>query len=100
MAKAAPCLDPDSGVILASELTTEHVGDETALPNLFGNIDARADRFVADGAYDGTGVSDALVAAFGPEVDIIVPPPKNAVPGNNSQRNRHVEQIADRGRMA
>jgi hypothetical protein len=81
-------------------LTTEHVGDETALPDLFGNIDARVDRFVADGAYDGTGVSDTLVAAFGPEVDIIIPPPKNAVPGDNFQRNRHVEQIAARGRMA
>lgn len=43
-------LDPDSGVILASELTTELVGDETALPDLFENIDARVDRFVADGA--------------------------------------------------
>jgi hypothetical protein len=93
-------LDPDSGVILASELTTEQTGDETALPDLVGNIGARVDRFVADGAYDGTGVSDTLTAAFGSEVDIIIPPPKNAVPGYNFQRSRHVEQIAAGGRMA
>ncbi|WP_454858121.1 IS5 family transposase [Rhizobium binxianense] len=91
-------LDPDSGVILASELTTELVGDETALPDLFENIDARVDRFVADGAYDGTGVSDSVIAAFGSGVEIIIPPPKNAVPGVSSQRNRHIEKIAERGR--
>lgn len=37
------------------------------------------------------------VAAFGPQVDIIIPPTKNAVPRDNSQRNRHVEQIAHYG---
>ena len=66
-------LDPDSGVIHASELTIEHVGDETALPDPLANIDARVDRFVADGVYDGTGVSDCVVAAFGSKVDIIRP---------------------------
>lgn len=64
-------VDPDSVVILASELTTELVGDETALPDLFGNIDARVDRFVADRAYDGTGVSGSVTAAFGSNVEII-----------------------------
>lgn len=93
-------LDPDSGVILASELTAEFVGDETALPDLFENIDAQVDRFVADGAYDGTGASDSLIAAFGSDVEIIIPPPKNAVPGVSSQRNRYIEQIAERGRKA
>jgi len=67
------------------------------LPDLFENIDARVDRFVADGAYDGTGVSYSVIAAYGSDVEIIIPPPKNAVPGVSSQRNRHVEKIAERG---
>ncbi|EJK88382.1 IS5 family transposase [Rhizobium sp. AP16] len=92
-------LDPDSGDILASELTTEHVGDETALPILLGRVDAPVGRFLADGAYDGPGVSDCLAAAFGYEVDVVVPPPKNAVPGGNCQRNQHIEHIAKHGRM-
>ena len=93
-------LDPDSGDILASELTTEHVGDETALPSLLERVDAPVGRFLADGAYDGSGVSDCLAAAFGYEVDVVVPPPKNAVPGGNCQRNQHIEHIAKHGRMA
>lgn len=91
-------LDPDSGDILASELTTEHVGDQTALPSLLKRVDAPVARFLADGAYDGSGVSDCLTAAFG--YDVVVPPPKNAVPGGNWQRNQHIEHIAKHGRMA
>ena len=92
--------NPDTGDIIGSELTTEHVGDETALPDLIGGIDADVDRFLADGAYDGKGVSACLMANFGHEIEIIVPPPKNAVFGDNSQRNRHIAHIARVGRMS
>ena len=68
-----------------SKLTTEHVGDETALPYLVGEIDADVDRFLADDAYNGEGVSACLTARFGHEIEIIVPPPKTAVNGDNSQ---------------
>ena len=91
--------NPDTGDIVRSELTTEHVGDETALPDLLGEIDADVDRFLADGAYDGEGVSACLTARFGREIEIIVPPPKNAVNGDNAQRNRHINHIAEHGRM-
>ncbi len=91
--------NPDTGDIVGSKLTTEHVGDETALPDLVGEIDADVDRFLADGAYDGEGVSACLTARFGHEIEIIVPPPKNAVNGDNSQRNRHIDHIAEHGRM-
>ena len=43
--------------------------------------------------------SACLMAKFGHEIEIIVPPPKNAVDGNNSQRNRHIVHIAQQGRM-
>lgn len=91
--------DPDTGDIVGSELTTERVGDETALPDLIAEIDAEVGRFLADGAYDGHGVSACLAAKFGHEIEIIVPPPKNAILGDNLQRNRHIDDIAEHGRM-
>ncbi len=90
-------LDPDTGDILAAELTTEHVGDETH--DLLASIDAEVDQFLADGAYDGKGVVDCLVSKFGPEIEIIIPPPKNAIQGANAQRNQYIDAIAEHGRM-
>lgn len=88
--------NPDTGDIVGSKLTTEHVGDETALPDLVGEIDADVDRFLA---YGGEGVSTCLTARFGHGIEIIRSPPKNAVNGDNSQRNRHIDHIAEHGRM-
>ena len=91
-------LDPETGDIVASKLATEHVGDETALPELLNDIDADVSRFLADGAYDGQGVADCLIEKFGRGVEIIIPPPKNAVHGKNAQRNRHIDVVAQHGR--
>ena len=91
--------NPGTGDIVGSELTTEHVGDETALPDLVGEIDADVDRFLADGAYDGHGISACLTAKFGHDIKITIPPPKNAIFGENPQRNRHIVHIAQQGRM-
>lgn len=92
--------DPDSGMIIASLLTTEHVGDETALPGLLAGVEGAVVRFLADGAYDGTGVTDCLTSAFGPDVEIIIPPPSTAVIGLNDKRDAHIRQIAEIGRRA
>ncbi|WP_171181223.1 IS5 family transposase [Ruegeria sp. HKCCD8929] len=92
-------LDQETGDIAAAELTTEHVGDETALPDLLTEIDAHVSRFLADGGYDGQGVVDCLEDRFGSGIEIIVPPPKNAVRGENAQRNQHIDAIAEHGRM-
>ncbi|MFA3918743.1 IS5 family transposase [Ruegeria hyattellae] len=92
--------DPETGEIAAIELTTKHVGDETALPALLTDMDADVSRFLADGAYDGQGVADCLIEKFGHEVEIIIPPPKNAVHGKNAQRNHHIDVIAQNGRMS
>lgn len=51
-------------------------------------------------AYDGTGVSDRLTAAFGPDVEIIIPPPRPAAIDLNEKREAHIMQIAENGRMA
>jgi hypothetical protein len=91
--------DPETGDIAAAVLTTEHVGDETALPDLLGKTDADVGQFLADGAYDGQGVAGHLIAKFGTEIEITIPPPKNAVHGANEQRNQHIDAIAKYGRM-
>ena len=92
--------DPDSGEIVASVLTTDQVGDETALPELVAGIENLVSRVLADGTYDGTGVSDCLTRQFGTDVEITIPPPKTAVIGLNKRRDTHIEYIAAHRRMA
>jgi hypothetical protein len=76
-------LGPDlvSGEIVCSDLTKDNVGDTIALPDLFDQIDADVTQFIADGAFVGEPTSDLLLERFGAAVEIIIPPPKNAVPG-------------------
>ena len=66
-------------------------------------VDGAVASFTADGGYDQDGVS-AAVAARHPEAAIIVPPRAGAVPSDAAetaptQRDRHIEAIAERGRM-
>ncbi|ACM31360.1 IS5 family transposase [Agrobacterium rhizogenes] len=58
-------LDLISGEIVCCELTTDEIGDPTALPKLLDLIDSPVARFVADGAYDGEQTRDLLAAYFG-----------------------------------
>jgi hypothetical protein len=58
---------------------------------------------VGDGAYDRDDVY-AEVAARHPEAAVVVPPRSGAVPSDTAgtaptQRDRHIEAIAERGRM-
>ena len=92
--------DPESGEIVASLLTKDQVGDETALPDLIAGIESPVTRVLADGAYDGTGVSDCLSQKFGPDVEITIPPPITAVLGLSDGRDAHIRHIAEHGRMA
>lgn len=93
-------LDLESGEIVASLLTTDDVGDETALPQLMADIQTKVSRVLADGAYDGIGVFNTLTDAFGPDVEVIIPPPKNGVVGLYDTRDAHIISIAEIGRMA
>lgn len=81
--------DPDSGGIVTSSLTTEHVDDETALPELCATGQP-VNRFLGDGAYDGAPSETAIRAAFGSEVEIVIPPPSNAIHGDSPMRNAHI----------
>jgi hypothetical protein len=92
--------DPDSGEIVASLLTTDRVGDETALPDRIAGIETPVSRVLADGAYDGTGVASCLIGAFGTDVEITSPQPTTAVLGLGDGCDADIKHIAEHGRMA
>ena len=98
-------LDLVSGEIVSSDLTTDDVGDPTALPGLLDQVDGPVALFLADGAYDGEPTSDLLAARFGSMTEVTIPPPKTAILSANAgqeptARDCHIADIAARGRMA
>jgi len=57
----------------------------------------------ADGAYDGAPTYQTI-AAHGEDIDVVIPPRSTAVPSGEpnppTQRDRHLEMITERGRLA
>lgn len=92
--------DPETGQIVTSSLTTEVVSDPGALPDLLAEVVGPVRRFIGDGAYDGAPTAQTIRDAFGPDVEVIIPPPKNAVPGDSALHNAHIQMIETHGRMA
>ena len=86
--------------IIACELTTPETGDTTAVPDLLDQIDTPFDTFIADGAYDGDPVSNAVLS-LQPDAQVIVPPHKTAVcsSAGDSQRDEHIRVIDEFGRI-
>ena len=70
------------------------------MPALLDQIDAEVAAMTADGAYDGEAVYDA-VAGRHLEAAVIIPPRATAVPNESTttQRNRHIAEIEEHGRM-
>jgi hypothetical protein len=98
-------LDIVSGEIVCTELTTDDIADPTALPDLLDQIDGPVDQFLADGAYAGDPTSDVLNARFGSMIEVIIPPPKNAVYSQNAAlhptiRDLNIAEIESKGRIA
>ena len=98
-------LDLVSGEIVCADLTTDDVGDPSALPDLLNQIDGPVARFLADGAYDGAPTRNLLAARLGAETVVVIPPPKNAVSNRQSTpetsvRDRHIDEIKTCGRLA
>lgn len=87
--------------IVACELTTPDVGDSTAVPDLVGQIETPFETFMGDGAYDGDPVSQAVLDKQ-PDAKVVVPPHKTAVvsAAGDTQRDAHIQTIANLGRMA
>jgi hypothetical protein len=56
------------------------------------------DIFMTDGAYDGE-PSYQQIKQKSPDATCIIPPPKNAVKGDSPERNQHIEDTQNHGRM-
>ena len=96
-------VDPDSGEILASELTTMDEGDASLVGPLLDQIDRPLASVFADGAYDGEPVYRSVVAHT-PDAAVIIPPRSTAVPSGTAdtdptRRDRHIQLIEERGRL-
>jgi len=96
-------LDAATGHIVAATLTDHDVDDASQVAALLDQVDGPLDAVIADGAYDQNGVY-AAVAERHPAA-AVVPPRATAVPSataesHPTQRDRHLRDIAERGRMA
>jgi DDE family transposase len=96
-------VDAGTGQIMATELTTNDIDDGSRVGPLLDQVAGPIASFTGDGAYDRDDVYDA-VAERHPEAAVIVPPRATAVPSDTAntaptQRDRHLKQIAERGRM-
>jgi transposase len=96
-------VDAESGMIVAQTLTDQDADDPSQVAPLLDQIDSRIARVTADGAYDG-GPTYATIAAYGDDIEVVIPPRSTAVlsgeQGPLAQRDRHLEMIAEQGRLA
>ena len=98
-------VDPSTGEILASELTSNEEGDASQIGPLLGQISGLIASVTADGAYDGEPVYRAVSERQpDPPVAVVIPPRSTAVPSpaartTPSQRDQHIQMIGDKGRM-
>lgn len=98
-------VDPGTGEILASELTTKEEGDASQVSPLLEQIAGPIASVTADGAYDGEPVYRAVARHQpDPTVAVIIPPRSTAVPSTAagvapSQRDQHIQAIQSKGRM-
>jgi len=97
-------VNPDSSEILASELTTNEIGDSSMVAPLLGQIPGAIASVTADGAYDGEPVYRAIIARqpdsppgiiIPPRITAVLSPAAEAVP---SPRDRHIQTIQEKGR--
>ena len=96
-------VDPETGEILASELTTTEDGDASQVGPLLDQFSGSIASVTADGAYDGEPVYRAI-AERDPAAAVIIPPRSTAVPSNTAgtaptQRDWHLQMIQARGRL-
>jgi len=97
-------VDAGTGRIVASTLTPKGVDDASQAGPLLDQVTGPVASFTGDGAYDQDRVY-AGVAERHPEADVVVPPRATAVPSDTAesaptQRDRHLQSIAEHGRMA
>src|SRR3954466_12049854 len=96
--------DAVTGRIVASILTERDVDDASQVEPLLDQIADPVELFLGDGGYDRTGVYTALDERY-PAATVVVPPRPDAVLSatadtDPTQRDRHIQAIAEKGRMA
>src|SRR4051812_18902618 len=96
-------VDADTDRIVASALTSHDADDGAQVDLLLDRVEGPVASFTGDGAYDQAGVYDS-VAERHPEAAVVVPPRRGAVPSEMAataptQRDRHIQVIAEHGRM-
>src|SRR5215218_1730464 len=97
-------VDADTGQIVASALTGREADDGAQVGPLLDQVTGPVASVTGDGAYDQDGVYTS-VSERHPEAAVIVPPRATAVPSRTAaseptQRDRHLQLIAEQGRMA
>ena len=99
-------MDAGTGEIVACLLTDNAADDAGQVPALLKAIEGEIASVVADGAYDGEPVYQAIAGHQpDPPPDIVIPPGASAVLSTEnaeaqSQRDRHIRIITEKGRMA
>jgi Transposase DDE domain len=98
-------VDADTGEIVAHVLTDKDGGDITQVPALLATVEGRIASVIADGAYDGEVVyREAAGRQHDPPVDVVIPPRSSSLvtaeADDQTIRGRHVQFIAQKGRMA
>ena len=99
-------LDAKSGMIVSHLMTDQDAGDPDQVSDILAQIDGPVGRFMADGAYDGEPVYDAVKRhSPGPVTKVVIPPRKTAVLSSEideeqTDRDRHILELEAKGRMA
>jgi hypothetical protein len=96
-------VDADTGQIVAAELTSNDVDDGSQVGPLLEQVAGPVASFTGDGAYDRDDVYSEVCQRH-PGTTVVVPPRSSAVLSAAAetaptQRDRHLQLIAERGRM-
>ena len=98
-------VDATTGETAAHVLTTGTADDAAQVPDLLRTVEGTIVSLTADGAYDGEPTYAAARARQpDPPPDVVIPPrasaaPSTADPAQQTARDRHIQLMAERGRM-
>src|SRR3954449_7381054 len=99
-------VNPDTNEILASELTSNQIGDSAMVGPLLEQIQSPMNSVTADGAYDGEPVYRTIAerqlqpppaVIIPPRITAVLRPPTDTAP---NWRNRHIQMIQEKGRRS
>jgi len=100
-------LDAGTGEVLAHELTDSNTSDAAMAGPLVEHAGGRIRSVIADGAYDGAPVYEAIRSARPPRSPpkVVIPPHAPSIPSpgaahGGTERERHASDIGAHGRMA